>query len=314
MYVEDCVSMSILLNPYRDPARWLAAFQSELPDMEVELWPNVTDPTQVEFVVASRQDPDDLRRYPNLRAVLAMGAGVEQYVGSNMPDVPVVRLADPAMSDEMAAYVVHWVVHFQKRMDAYLADQADRLWREQAYKTIDEYPVGLLGFGTIGSRIALALADLGFPINAWTRTGTSEDWVTSYAGIDELNGFLAASSAVVNVLPDSPTTRGLLDSGRFDHFRPPGLLINLGRGATTIESDLLDALNDGRVGAAVLDVADPEPIAANSKLWSHPNVRITPHIAGFTLVRSATGLIAANISRILAGDEPFPLLDKSRGY
>lgn len=312
--MEDCGSMSILLNPYRDPELWLAAFQRELPDLLVELWPDVTDPAQVEFVVATRQDIDDLGRYPKLRAILSMGAGVEQYIGPNMPDVPVVRLADPAMSDEMAAYVVHWVVHFQKRLDAYLADQADQVWREHGYTTMDEYPVGLLGFGTIGRRIARALSELGFPINAWTRTGTEEDWVTSYAGLGELNDFLAASAAVVNVLPDSPTTRGLLESDRFDHFRPGSLLVNLGRGATTVESDLLVALNDGRVGAAVLDVADPEPMAADNELWHHPNVRITPHISGFTLVRSATQLIAANIRRILGGDEPFPLLDRSRGY
>lgn len=306
--------MSILLNPYRNPALWLAAFQSELPDMHVDLWPDVSDPARVEFVVATRHAPDDLHRYPNLRAVLAMGAGVEQYVGPSMPDVPVVRLADPTMSDEMAAYVVHWVVHFQKRFDVHLADQADRTWRELPYTAIDEYPVGVLGFGTIGRRIARALSDLGFPINAWTRTGTEEDWATSYAGLDELNDVLGASSAVVNVLPDSPTTRGILDSGRFDHFRRGALLINLGRGTTCNESDLLAALNDGRVGAVVLDVADPEPMAADNELWGHASVRITPHIAGFTREQSATELIAANIRRILAGEEPAPLLDRGRGY
>lgn len=306
--------MSILLNPHRDPERWLAVFQSELPDLSIDLWPEVSDPSEVEFVVASRHEPADLHRYPKLRAVLAMGAGIEQYLGPEMPDLPVVRLTDPAMSDEMASYVVHWVVHFQKGMDAYLANLARSLWREEPYTTADEYPVGILGFGTIGERIGRALADLGFPINAWSRTGSGVDWVTSFAGLPELNDFLAASAAVVNVLPHTSDTEGLLDSTRFDHFRPGALLINLGRGATTDELDLLAALDDGRVGNAVLDVTEPEPMVEDNPLWRHPNVRITPHVAGFTLIRSASALIAANIRRMLAGEEPYPVVETTRGY
>ena len=306
--------MSLLLHPSRDEAQWLAAFQGELPDMEISVWPDVPNPDKVEFVVASRHDPADLHRYPNLRAVLAMGAGIEQYMSPEMPDIPVVRLADPAMSDEMAAYVVHWLVHFQKRMDVYLANQAESLWREEPYPAADEYPVGILGFGTIGRRIGRALADLGFPINAWTRSGTNADWAESYAGLDELNAFLAASSAVVNVLPHTADTAGLLNASRFDHFRPGGLLINLGRGATTNESDLLAALEDGRVGNAVLDVSEPEPMTGDNPLWAHPRVRITPHVAGFTLIRSASVLIAENIRRMLAGEEPVPVADTARGY
>ncbi len=306
--------MALLLHPSRDEDRWLAAFQGELPEMDIYLWPDAPAPADVEFVVASRHDPVDLHRYPNLRAVLAMGAGIEQYMSPEMPDVPVMRLADPAMSDEMAAYVVHWVVHFQKRMEAYLANQSVSTWREEPYVTADEYPVGILGFGGIGERIGRALADLGFPINAWSRTGSDAGWATSFTGLSELHGFLEASTAVVNVLPHTTDTEGLLDSTRFDHFRPGSLLINLGRGATTNESDLLDALNDGRVGNAVLDVTEPEPMAGDNPLWAHPNVRITPHVAGFTLIRSASTLIAANIRRMLGGEEPYPVVDRSRGY
>jgi glyoxylate/hydroxypyruvate reductase A len=306
--------MSILLHPSRDEAQWLAAFQGELPDMDIYLWPDVPSPDEVEFVIASRHDPADLHRFPNLQAVLAMGAGIEQYMSPEMPDVPVVRLADPSMSDEMAAYVVHWLVHFQKRMDAYLANQAETVWREEPYTAASDYPVGILGFGTIGRHIGRTVAGLGFPINAWSRTGTDAAWAASFAGLDELDAFLDASAAVVNVLPHTADTAGLLNASRFDHFRPGALLINLGRGATTNEADLLAALNDARVGNAVLDVTEPEPMAEDNPLWGHPSVRITPHAAGFTLIPSAAVLIAANIRRMVSGEEPYPIVDRSRGY
>ena len=306
--------MVVLLNPSRDASKWVAAFRAELPDMDVELWPDVGDPDRVEFVVATRHDVADLGNYPNLRAVLAMGAGVEQYSGPLMPDVPVVRLADPAMSDEMAAYVVHWIVHFQRRMDVYLSQQGRAEWREAPFAAAAEYPVGILGFGTIGTRIAAALFDLGYPINAWTRTGVEAEWVTGFSGQDELDDFLSACAAVVNILPRTAATSGLLNAARFRHFRRGALLVNLGRGATTDEVDLDRALDDGQVGMAVLDVVASEPLDPASPLWTHEHVRITPHAAGFTSVPSASRLIAANIRRIVNGEQPFPMVDKVRGY
>ncbi|MCP4249509.1 MAG: hypothetical protein GY778_20905, partial [bacterium] len=167
--------MTIVLNPGtygKSPDAWLAAFRAELPDMEIRLWPDEPPLEAVEFVVAVRHPPAELHRYPNLRAVLAMGAGVEQYTGSDMPPVPVVRLAEPSMSDEMAAYVVHWIVHFQKGMDAYLENQRTATWRPVEYVTADQYPVAVLGFGNMGRRIGRALGDIGFPINAWSRSGS----------------------------------------------------------------------------------------------------------------------------------------------
>ncbi len=315
--MEDFRAMAILLDPagYGHSGRaWLAAFQRELPDMEIRLWPDAPEPEDVEFVIAVRHDPALLASYPNLRAVHAMGAGVEQYTGPEMPDVPVVRLEEPYMSNEMAAYVAHWVVHFQKRMDVYRENQAEQKWRTELYPTADEYSVGILGFGRIGKRIGEVLHSLGFPINAWSRRGTFERWATSHAGLDALPGFLAASTAVVNVLPSTSSTRKIMNAERFAQCRSGALFINLGRGATVDETALLAALESGQIGNAVLDVTDPEPMEPDNPLWNHANVRITPHIAGFTVVGPASKVIAANIRRIQNGAEPFPLLDRGRGY
>jgi len=309
--------MAVLLNPgssRKSPETWLTAFRTELPDMEFRLWPDAGVPEEVEFVVAMHHSQRDLHRYPNLRAVLALGAGVDQYTGPDMPDVAVVRLADPAMHDEMAGYVVHWVVHFQKRMDFHLESQRTAAWRPVRYTPADQYRIAILGFGEIGSRIGRALNDLGFPISAWSRTATDEKWVTSYAGEEQLEVCLGSAAAVVNVLPSTDATRRVMSLARFNQCRPGALFINLGRGSTVDESALLDALNTGQIGAAVLDVADPEPMDPSNPLWAHPRARITPHVAGYTRVESATRVIAANIRRIVDGEEPFPLLEHTRSY
>ena len=309
--------MAVLLNPSSygtSPEAWLEAFRAELPDDEIVLWPDSPPERDVEFVIAVRHPVAELNQYPNLRAVLAMGAGIEQYTDAAMPDVPVVRLDESSMSDEMAAYVIHWIVHFQKRLDMYLEHQRSAQWRPEPYVPAEEFPVAILGFGNIGQRIGRAVHDLGFPVKSWSRTAQSLDWSDHYFGTDGLDAALSGSQAVVNVLPATDATRHLMNDERFGQCHAGALFINLGRGATVDEAALLRALDSGRIGAAVLDVTDPEPMPAENPLWRHPRARITPHIAGYTKVGPASRAIAANIRRIRAGEQPFPVVERDRQY
>ncbi len=117
------------------------------------------------------------------------------------------------------------------------------------------------------------------------------------------------------MLPSTSATAGLLTADRLAQFVPGSIFVNVGRGTVFAdEADLVAALDNGPIAAAVLDVTAPEPPAHDSPLWTHPAVTLTPHISGMTQVRSAATLITANIARLRAGEEPFPLLDRSLGY
>ena len=307
--------MSIVLNPYRRDEEWSDVFAELLPDDEIHLWPELGDPEEVEFVVAWRMPRAALAQLPNLRAILSLGAGAEQWQKDGMPDVPVVRLADPAMSNEMASYALHWVIHLQRRFDLSVGLQRSHRWEEPEYTQAWAFPVGILGYGTIGSRIGRFFVELGHPVHAWSRSGGSSEGVEHYAGLDELGDFLGASRAVVNVLPSTPETTGLLTRERFGQFAEDSIFVNIGRGSVVEnEDDLVEAIDNGPLRAAVLDVTDPEPPAPDSPLFDHPAVFLTAHVAGSTQVRSAATLVADNIGRIRRGEEPFPLLDRARGY
>lgn len=303
-----------MLNPTSERQEWLQILRRELPAERIQLWPDIEDPDSIEFAVFWIHDPGDLRRYPRLRAILSVSAGVEQFVGGDYPDVPIVRMSDAAMADEMAAYAIHWVVHFHRRMDTYLELQEVSEWNP--IRTVDahNFPVGILGFGVMGRRVGEALARLGYPVRAWTRSGGNDPGVTHFRGLDGLERMLGRSDAVINVLPLTPDTAGLMNRQRFARFRRGALYVSVGRGATTVEADLIDALDDGDVGVAVLDVTVEEPLPAGSPLWSHPRVRITPHASGFTRARTAAPLVAANIRRIRRGERPFPLYDRQKHY
>lgn len=303
-----------MLNPTTERGEWLDILRRELPDERIQLWPGIDDPASVEFAVFWMHDPVDLRRYPRLRTILSVSAGVEQFVRGEYPEVPVVRLSDLSMGDEMAAYAIHWVVHFHRGMDRYLAQQEVAEWRPIRAVDAGGFPVGILGFGAMGRRVGSAFARLGYPVNVWTRSGAGDRDVTSFQGSDGLDRMLERSNAIINVLPLTPDTSGLMGRRRFSCFRRGSLYVSIGRGGTTVEADLIEALDNGSVGAAVLDVTVEEPLPAGSPLWKHPRVRITPHAGGFTRARTAAPLVAANIRRIRRGEQPFPLFDRRRGY
>jgi len=306
--------MAIVVNPSSRDEQWKAELRAQMPDEELWFWPNIGDPAEVEYLIAWVMSRKDLATFTNLKAALCVGAGTEQWQKPGI-EVPVVRLADPEMANEMAAYALHWVIRHQRRFAE--AEQTQRVgeWVVPDHKQPYEYHVGVLGYGEIGSRIGRAFGDLGYAVSAWTRSGRDEPGVRHFAGDDQLEQFLASSDAVINVLPSTAETTGLLTAERLGQFVDGAIFVNVGRGTVIAdEADLIAALDAGPLAAAVLDVTNPEPPAEGSPLYTHPAVTLTAHLSGMTQIRSAASLIAANIARMRAGEEPFPLLDRTRGY
>ena len=307
--------MSIVVNPWSKSDEWMSELARHLPGEELLLWPDVDDHEAVEMLVAWRMKRSDLASFPNLATILSMSAGTEQWQREGTPAVQIVRLVDPLMSNEMATYVLHWVVHFQRGFNARFGPEDLGRWGSEVAPGPHDYRVGILGYGTIGRRIGQAFTDLGFQVKAWSRSGTDDSSVTSYAGLENLEGFLGSCDAVVNVLPNTPATSGLLTADRWRQFKPGATFINIGRGSVVAdEGELVAAVDVGQLGAVVVDVTNPEPPAPLSPLLAHPRIHVTPHIAGATQVPTAAALIAANITRIRNGEQPFPVVDTTLGY
>lgn len=313
--------MSIVVNPASRPQQWIEALTELLPEENVQLWPHVDEPGEVDYVLAWEMAADELATFPNLDAIFSLGAGVDQWLTlqdhDRLRDIPIVRLVDPAMSDEMAAYALHWVLHFQRGFDQMAQLQRQHRFEQPEYVEAENFPVGILGYGNIGRRVGDAFAHLGHPINAWSRSGgrgQPDPHVTHFIGADDLNRFLAASRAVINVLPNTVETAGLLEPERLASFAEGALFVNMGRGSVVDEADLIAALDNGPLRMAVLDVTDPEPPVSTSPLFDHPGVVLTGHTAGATMIPSASRLIAANVMRLRRGEAAFPLLDPCRGY
>lgn len=300
--------MAILLNNHGyDNQQWLTALATALPDDNVVLFTDDYDPDDIEFALVWNHPNDDLLRYPNLRGILLLGAGTEHIdQAEQLPHVPIVRLIDPAVVQDMAMFSLYWVLHYHRHFEVYRQQQRQSTWVRHATQAAEHFPVTVLGLGQIGEQVAKRLAANGFACRGWDAFPKTLDGIVTADGTAGLAELLADSQVVINCLPLTEQTEGLINGEFLQHLPPTAVLVNISRGAIINEADLLSALDNNVLQAAVLDAHRIEPLPSSSPLWKHPKIHITPHASGATYARSAVHVVAANIAAIRAGKSPSP--------
>lgn len=286
--------------PDETAQRWLDALRAALPEDVI-----VAGLTQdAEIAVVAGPAPGQLARLPRLGFIQSAWAGVDGLLGD--PDLPrrlpLARLVDPSLAAQMAEAVAAHVLALHRQAPAYRAQQDRAVWRQLPQVPASERKVGLLGFGEMARASSALLDKLGFKVSAWSRSQ------------GDLAALLASSDIIVNLLPLTPATRGILRRETFDLMKRGASLINVGRGGHLVEADLLEALASGQVSHAVLDVFEAEPLPADHPFWRHPGVTVLPHVAAITDPASASVRIAANIARFRAGEPVEGLVSPDAGY
>jgi glyoxylate/hydroxypyruvate reductase A len=301
-----------------DPQRgrqWAEIFGHEAPEIDFRLWPEVGDGADVRYLAAWEPPADLATRFPNLQLLLSTGAGVDQFdLAALPPGLTVVRLVEPGIVAGMVEYVTHAVLDLHRDMPAYRRAQQHRQWRAIPVRPASERRVGVLGLGSLGQTVLARLVSFGFDCAGWSRSRHDVPGVRCHAGAGELDAFLARTDILVCLLPLTDATRGFLDAALFARLPKGASLVHVGRGPQLVAADLLRALDEGHLAEAVLDVTDPEPLPASDPLWSHPRVRITPHIASMTQPQTAARVVIDNLRRYARGEPLLGLVDRRRGY
>lgn len=295
---------------------WRREFARRVPDVEFRIWPDYGNPEDVEYILLFRAEPGIFPLFPNLKAVLATGAGVDGIL--SVPDfpqhVPLARIIDDWMTNQIVQWVVHAVLHFERQFESYASQQRRGEWKELETWS-DRVPrVGILGCGEIGGAAGRLLASMEFDVAGWTRTARDLGPITNFAGTDALEAFLGRSDHLVCLLPLTESTRGILNGRTLRRLPRGAYVINAARGRHIVTADLVAALDEGQVGGAFLDVTDPEPLPPDHPLWRHPKVIVTPHVAGITNPLTASAQIAENIRRSEAGEPLLNRVDTGSGY
>lgn len=307
--------MAFLFNS--DTARaaiFRQAFARELPDLEFYHSSECFEPEKIRYLIAWNA-PDDLSRFCNLEMLFSIGAGIDQLKPETIPGhVKLVRMVEQGIVRMMQEYVVLGVLTLHREMLAYRQQQSRGVWQALATPQAPDRRVGFLGLGTLAQAAIDRLKPFGFPLAGWSRSNKKIESVTCFHGDGQLGDFLRGTDILVCLLPLTEQTSGILNAQLFSRLPTGARLLHVGRGPQLDQGALIEALDSGRLAAAMLDVTEPEPLPEDHPLWSHPKVIITPHIASVTQPHTAAQSVIENIRRHRAGRNPIGLVDRTLGY
>jgi glyoxylate/hydroxypyruvate reductase len=270
----------------------------------------------IEIALAWKPKPGLLASLRNLKLIVSLGMGVDHLLADDkLPaGVPITRIMDEGLVGQMSEYALYWALWHHRDIEKYATSQRAKQWKpEEFVDTIDRH-IGVMGLGSIGQDAAKKFAMLGFPTMGWSRTAKNLPGVETFHGRESLSKFLGQTNILVNVLPLTRETRGIMNKTLFAALPKGCFIVNMGRGAHVVDEDLLAALDSGHIAGAALDVFNTEPLAADHPYWTHPKVHITPHMAGYTNPRTASPGVIENIKRLRSGQPLINTVDPKTGY
>lgn len=305
----------LLTSSFAAPAEWRKLLAAQMPELDVRIWPEVGNEADIEVAAVTTLPHGKLKSFQNLKMIVSLLAGAEVLLSDPLlPDVPIVRAGNPEGDEMMSEAALVHVLRHHRHLPAYWAAQQRCEWISLPRLRARERKVGVLGLGVIGLPVAKALAAHGFAVAGWVRSARANDGIETFAGREQLPAFLAPSEIVVNLLPLTPETRGILNSEAFARMPKGAAIVNLGRGAHVVEADLMAALDTDHLAGATLDVFPVEPLPKESPLWRHPKITITPHVARRIDAHDLVPNICDAIRTLQAGRPLAHLIDRKRGY
>ncbi len=304
----------LFYSEFDDPKAWGDALKANLPGLDFRVYPDVGNPDDIRHVLAWKAFPGFFEPFRNIAQVVNLGAGIDALVGrTDLPNVPISRLSDPGMIALMRSYVLFSVIRYARDIPAFEQAKRRHEWHYIHPRPLDTIKVGILGLGHLGSAVARGLADVGFDVSGWDVAPKSITGVRCF-GLDQKQDFLGEVEILVNMMPLTPATAGMINANLLDALPRGAKFVNASRGHVVDEPALIEALRSGQIGGATLDVFHVEPLPEDHPFWSMENVLITPHLASITVPEAAARDVAESIRRVSAGGEPLHRVDPGRGY
>ena len=296
-----------------NPQPWLQGLSAALPDATISLWQ--PGAPLADYAVVWAPPQTFFNEQTQLKAIFNTGAGVDALMKLDLPaGVPVIRLDDAGMAVQMAEYVCHALIRHFREFQGYEADMAQGTWSYREPRDRADFPVGIMGLGVLGERVARAVAQFDFPVKGWSRSNKPLAGVQGFSGMAQLPAFLAASKVLVCLLPLTDETRDVMNADNLSRLQAGGYVINVARGAHLVDEDLLALLDSGHLAGATLDVFRTEPLPPAHAFWNHPKIVLTPHTSARTLRSESIAQIAQKLGALHSGQSVAGTVNLVRGY
>jgi glyoxylate/hydroxypyruvate reductase A len=275
---------------------------------------NVQNPDEVQFAVVWNHPEGLLLNYPNLKAISSYGHGADGLLAdSKLPEgVPLVRLTNETMAEWMSEYLLAVVLLQRRKLLQHAENPGFVEWGTSARHPGNQ--LSILGLGYLGQDAAKVFLKMGFDVSGWSRSLKEVEGVSCFSGNDALTEMLIKTDYLVNLLPLTPETTDLLNTETLSKLKRGAYLINVGRGQTLVEEDLIPLLDDGQLSGACLDVFRAEPLAEVHPFRKHKKILITPHNSSSTPADSVAPQILENYKRAISGRRLLNLIDLAHGY
>jgi glyoxylate/hydroxypyruvate reductase A len=308
--------MSILIvSTTRNPQQWASTLQKKNKSLDIQVYPDVDRPEDVEFAISWKHPEGLYQEYPNLKVIASMGAGVNHILkDKDLPkDVKVTRIVDDQLTKDMSQFVLLQCLAVSRNLFLHLNDQWSKSWNTKSYQTPEKTNVGIMGYGVLGQEAGRVLKANGFQVTGYANSSKTVDGIQVY-GSDEQEEFLKNTQILVCLLPVTSETIGILNLELFKKLKEDAYLINVARGEHLIEKDLIRAIDQEVLRGASLDVFQEEPLPDSHPFWTHEKIQITPHVASMTDPESVANQLLENYNRMKDEESLLNEVDVKKGY
>ncbi len=306
----------LLIAPDRDMQPLKEALHKVDTNLDVEIWPNISDKKKVQFAVVWRHPTHIFEEFPNLRTVSSLGAGVDHILNDETisKNITICRVISDELVNQMKEYLLNAVLSYQRCTYTYFKQQINGIWKPYPNKVRSEFTIGVMGLGKIGLPIAKQFNDLGYKTVGWSKSEKQLKDLDTFSGEAELKSFLNKTTVLICLLPLTSETKEILNLEIFKQLDQPGYLINVGRGEHLVDEDLIYAIEKEWIEGATLDVFNEEPLPEKHPFWNRDNVIITPHVSSISQPQHIASQLVENYKRTLSGMSLKNRVDRKKEY
>lgn len=298
----------------KDNNRLKTLILSKNPDLDVQIWPDIESPEDIEVLILWKQPPNVLSKFNNLKFISSFGAGIDHILFDSGFErkIPVTKVIDPGLNEGLFKYCLTAITFFEKKLDKVIADNLNKKW-DPNLGISRNVQIGILGLGEIGQYIAVKLRKLNYSVSGYSNSPKTIQGIKSFQK-GELNNFLSNTNVLICTLPLTDETVDYLNKDIFDQLNPESLLIQIGRGKQLVEDDLLMAIENNKISLAFIDVFRIEPLPDDHPFWENKQIIVSPHIASLTNYEVAADQFVENVKRFKNNEELKGIVNLEKGY